>query len=142
MGPCVISVWTHPDVGIGTFFVLVYPRKGGTIPKDLNIQIGVQPVTGRLPEKLYSGQVAQTRDPLQYNYEIPFDAQEMWRVHIVVDGAKSRGETTATVEVTPTGFGRWDLLLYAAPFLAVGFLVVRGLLRKRRPEKSEPVGAG
>ena len=28
VGPCVISLWTHPDVGTGTFFVFVDPLPG------------------------------------------------------------------------------------------------------------------
>ena len=28
VGPCIISLWTHPDVGTGTFFVLVDPLPG------------------------------------------------------------------------------------------------------------------
>ena len=31
-------------------------------------------------------------------------------------------ETIATVEATPPGYGRWDLLLYLVPFLAVGIV--------------------
>ena len=23
VGPCIVSLWTHPDVGVGTFFVMV-----------------------------------------------------------------------------------------------------------------------
>ena len=54
MGPCVISLWTHPDVGTGTFFVLVDPVPGGKVPDDLKVQIGIQPESGRLPEVLYT----------------------------------------------------------------------------------------
>src|SRR5271165_7000145 len=50
VGPCVVSLWTHPDVGTGTFFVLVDPLPGSRIPDDLKISIGVQPESGRLPE--------------------------------------------------------------------------------------------
>ena len=32
VGPCVISLWTHPDVGTGAFFVFVDPGPGGAIP--------------------------------------------------------------------------------------------------------------
>ncbi len=40
VGPYIISLWTHPDLGIGTFFVMVDLVPGGTVPKDLKIQIG------------------------------------------------------------------------------------------------------
>ena len=54
VGPYIISLWTHPDLGTGTFFVMVDPVPGGTVPKDLKIQIGVQPASGRLAEVVYS----------------------------------------------------------------------------------------
>jgi hypothetical protein len=41
------------------------------------------------------------------------------------------GEVAAEVEATPPGYGRWDLLLYALPFVAVGFLWLRATLRGR-----------
>ena len=140
VGPCVISVWTHPDVGIGTFFIMVNAPPGGAIPKDLKIDIGVQPVTGRLPEKRYGGRIQQLRGQLQYNYEVPFDAQEVWRVHVLLESSQGRGETGATVEVTPPGLGSWDLLWYASPFAAVGFLWFRALMRKRRRPAPVPPG--
>jgi hypothetical protein len=34
IGPCVISLWTHPDSGVGTFFVFVEPAPGKSIPAD------------------------------------------------------------------------------------------------------------
>jgi hypothetical protein len=132
MGPCIISVWTHPDVGIGTFWVMVNPPKGGVIPKDLKIDVGVQPVTGRLREKRYGGRIQQLRGQLEYYYEVPFDAQERWRVHVLLESSQGRGEAVATVEVTPPGLGRWDLLWYASPFAAVGFLWIRALIRRRK----------
>ena len=116
VGPCRISLWTHPDVGIGTFWVMVDPPPGGTLPKDLKLEIGVQPVSGRLPEKRYAARLDKTSAQVQYYVEVPFDAQELWRVHVLLDSSAGHGESTATVEVTPPGLGRWDLLWYAAPF--------------------------
>jgi hypothetical protein len=132
VGPCVISLWTHPDVGIGTFWVMVDPPRGGAVPKDLKFEIGVQPVSGRLPEKRYAARPDNQRGQVQYYVEAPFDAQELWRVHLLVDSSAGHGETTATVEVTPPGLGRWDLLWYASPFAAVAFLWFRALVRKRK----------
>ena len=59
VGPCIISLWTHPDVGTGTFFVFVQPLPGATVPKDLKVQIGVQPESGRLPEVVYTSRPGQ-----------------------------------------------------------------------------------
>ena len=52
VGPCIVSLWTHPDVGVGTFFVMVDGAPGIGIPGDLKIDLGIQPVSGRLAEKI------------------------------------------------------------------------------------------
>src|SRR5208282_4154698 len=66
VGPCIVSLWIHPDVGNSPIFVLVDPAPGGAIPKDLKIEIGVQPVSGRLPEVLYSANIVDQRGQLEY----------------------------------------------------------------------------
>lgn len=142
VGPCILSLWTHPDVGTGTFWVMVNPPPGGTVPKDLKVQVGVAPVSGRLKEKRYTAQLDPMRGQVQYTAAVPFDAQELWRIHVLLDSSAGHGESSATVEVTPPGLGRWDLLLYSSPFAAVAFLWIRALTRKRkkRPEMSLPAG--
>ena len=132
VGPCIVSLWTHPDVGTGAFYVFVEPAPGGTVPDDLKIQIAVQPATGRLPEASYSAERVKSRDQMQYNAMADFDRQELWRVRLIVQSAQGSGEATTQVEVTPPGFGRWDLLLYLLPFLLVAFLWFRGIARVRR----------
>jgi len=41
------------------------------------------------------------------------------------------GETDTDVPVTPTLLGRWDLLLFALPFLGVGLLWFKAVTTKR-----------
>jgi hypothetical protein len=137
VGPCIVSLWTHPDVGTGAFYVFVEPAPGGTVPGDLKIKIGVQPVTGRLPEKFYEAERVKSRGQAQYNAQADFDRQELWRVRLVIQSSQGAGEATAQVEVTPPGFGRWDLLLYLLPFLLVAFLWFRGITRARRRGKKQ-----
>jgi hypothetical protein len=64
-----------------------------------------------------------------------FDRQELWRVHLIVQSAEGAEETTTQVEVNPPGYGRWDLLLYALPFLAGAFLWFRSITRSRRKKQ-------
>lgn len=132
MGPCLVSLWTHPDVGTGTFFVVVNPAPGAKVPKDIQFEIGVLPVSGRLPEKRYRTTPQEEAGQIHYYASIPFDRQEMWRVHLYLHSAEWSGETTGDVEVTPTGFGSWDLLFYALPFLGVGFLWVSAMRRRKQ----------
>jgi hypothetical protein len=131
-GPCIVALWTHPDVGTGAFYVFVEPAPGGTVPDDLKIKIGVQPVTGRLRERFYEATRVQSRGQVQFNAVADFDRQELWSVRLVIESAQGSGEATAQVEVTPPGFGRWDLLFYLLPFLLVAFLWFRGISRTRR----------
>jgi hypothetical protein len=131
VGPCIIALWTHPDVGTGTFFVILDPPKGGSIPQDLRIEIGIQPVSGRLKEVRYTAQRENLRGQVQYSTQVYFDADEIWRVHLLLHSAGGDGEAFATVEATPPGLGRWDLLFFASPFLIAGFLWYRMATRKR-----------
>jgi len=137
VGPCIVALWTHPDVGTGTFFVILDPPPGGKVPGDLKVEIGVQPVSGRLPEVRYTAQLDDVRGQVQYKASVYFDADEMWRVRLLLHSSAGDGEATATVEATPPGLGRWDLLWFAAPFIGVGFLWFQ--VARRRRWRGKPV---
>jgi hypothetical protein len=131
IGPCVISLWTHPDIGVGTFFVFVEPAPGKSIPADLKFNLGIQPESKRLPEVIYSMNREDDHGQLQYKASVDFDRDDFFRVRLVWQDAQEKAETFSRVEATPVGFGRWDLLLYLLPFLAVGLLWFRGITRRR-----------
>jgi hypothetical protein len=125
----VVSVWTDPDVGTALFFVIV---NGPELPPDLHVQIGVQPVSGRLSENFYPAQLENLQGRVQYQAQVQIDRQELWRVRVQLQSAQSNAETIATVEATPPGYGRWDLLIYLSPFLAVGLLWAIAMIRKAK----------
>jgi hypothetical protein len=135
VGPYTIALWTHPDLGTGTFFVLVDPPPGGTVPKDLKIQIAVQPETGRLPEAVYWAWVEDLKGQAEYKAEAQFDQQEVWKVRLVMSSSIGGGEAISQVVPTPAGYGKWDLLLFALPFLGVGFLWFAVAAKRRRLRK-------
>jgi hypothetical protein len=128
--PYVVSVWTDPDVGEALFFVIVSAQQGAALPADLRVQVGVQPVNGRLPEAVYSGERESVQGQVQYRAQVHFDREELWRVRVRLESAEGSTETTATVEATPPGYGRWDLLVYLLPFLGVGILWAVAMVRK------------
>jgi hypothetical protein len=136
IGPCLVSVWADPDVGVGTFFIILDPPGAGTIPEDVAVEIGVRPVSGRLAETHHKAERENLRSGTQFKAEIPFDAQERWSARILLKSSHGGGEATVEVEVTPPGYGRWDLLLYLSPFLAVGFLWLKAFLRGRSRKKA------
>ena len=131
IGPCLISLWTHPDIGVGTFFVFVEPAPGKSIPADLKFSLGIQPESKRLPEVIYVMNREDDHGQVQYKASVDFDRDDFFRVRLVWQDSQARAETFSRVEATPVGFGRWDLLLYLLPFLAVGFLWFRGITRRR-----------
>ena len=126
LGPYVVSVWADPDVGTGTFFIVPGLPQGGALPDEVKVQVCVRPASNRLHEACYAAE----RDREQYSIGVPFDRQEIWRVRIVLESSLGNGEATVDVEVTPSGLGRWDLLLYLFPFIAVGFLWLRAVLKR------------
>lgn len=130
--PYVVSVWTDPDVGTALFFVIVNPQKPTGLPSDLQVSVGVQPVSGRLPEAFYPGERENLQGQVQYRVLVNFDAQEFWRVRVRLQSAQGNAETLSTVEATPPGYGRWDLLLYLLPFLAMGTLWAVAIIRRRQ----------
>lgn len=132
-----VSVWTDPDVGTGLFFVIVKVQDGAEFPADLRVQVGVQPASGRLTETFYAAERESLQQQVQYRAEVQFDAEELWRVRVRLETAQGNAETLATVEVTPPGYGRWDLLLYLFPFVAVAVLWAIALIRKARRRPAE-----
>lgn len=142
IGPCVISLWTHPDLGTGTFWIMVDPPPGGAVPGDLKFQIGVQPVSKRLPEVVYKSWPEKARGHVQFKSEVEFDQDEMWQVRLILESSGGNGEATAQVEATPPGFGRWDLMFYSLPFLGVGFLWFRAIARRLGYRKRAEIKSG
>lgn len=128
--PYVVSVWTDPDVGDALFFVIL--NAPAQLPPDLRVQIGVQPVSGRLPEAFYPAERENLQGQVQYRAQVHFDAEELWQVRVRLDSAQGSAQTVATVEATPPGYGRWDLLVYLMPFLAIGVLWAIAMVRRLR----------
>jgi hypothetical protein len=131
----VLSLWSDPDVGDALFFVIV--NTPDQLPPDLQVQIGVQPTSGRLPEAFYPGERESVSGQVQYRALVHFDAEELWRVRVRLQSSQGSAETSTTVEATPPGYGRWDLLLYLVPFLAVGVLWAIAMIRKIKRRTGE-----
>lgn len=131
MGQCLVSLWTHPDIGVGTFFVFVQAAPGASVPTDLKFNLGIQPESKRLKEVVYAMEREDDHGQIQYKASVDFDRDDFFRVRLTSQDAQATNEIFSRVEATPVGFGRWDLLLYLLPFLAVGFLWFRGISRRR-----------
>ena len=135
VGPYVVSVWTDPDIGIGVFYVILEPRSGEPFTGATRVQVAVQPDSGRLPETVVTAE-RQPQPPGERHFaRVPFEHGGLWRVRILIEGSKGGGELKSEVEATPDGeIGPIGLLVYAVPFVAVGFLWLKAALRRRRLE--------
>jgi hypothetical protein len=133
MGAYLVSVWTDPDIGIGTFFVIVDgPGENGVRSPDV-VQVAVRPASGRLAEVVHTAEPQVVRRGAQYLAEVPFDRGESWHVRVQVIGADGSGEVGAEVVPTPDGsIGPIGLVVYAVPFVLVAALWVRVSLVRRR----------
>ena len=131
VGPFTVAVWSNPDVGTGSFFVIIDPPRGGAVPADMKVQVAVQPVSKRLPEKTYDAWREKLRNRIEFKAIVPFDKEETWHVRVMLASSAGGGEASTDVSVTPGLLGRWDLLLYALPFLGVGLLWFKAIATKR-----------
>jgi len=130
-GPYVVDVWGDPDIGTATFFVLLETPP----PEGTAVRVGVRPVSGRLPEVTYPAEPQAVRQGARYFTEVPLDRGEMWRLRVLLDGPAGHGELAGEVLATPAGsLGPVDLLIYSFPFLAIGFLWLKAVLRRRAPK--------
>lgn len=133
MGPFVVSVWADPDIGTGTFFVVLEPPDGQELPDDVAVEVGVEPTSGRLAEEAYPATPQDVRYGARYLAEVAFDRGEMWQVRVTVESAAGGGTVTTEVEATPDGgIGPIGMVVYLVPFLAVGLLWLKAILRKRK----------
>jgi hypothetical protein len=133
-GPYVASVWTDPDVGKGTFFVVLEPVEGQSLPVKTRVRIGLQPVSKRLAEAVYEAKPQKVQNGARYFAEAPLDKAEMWRVRVLLESPEGGGEMTAQVEATPDGtLGPWASLIYLLPFVGIGLLWLKAAMRRRAP---------
>ena len=133
IGPFNVEVWSNPDVGTGSFYVIVDPPKGSslTVPADMKVQVTVQPVSKRLPEATYGAWREKLLDHAEFKTLVPFDKEETWHIRIRFASSMASGETDTDVPVTPALLGRWDLLLYMLPFAGIGVLWFKAASVKR-----------
>jgi hypothetical protein len=131
VGPYVASVLADPDVGEGTFYVLVTLPEDEPTPPDTVVSVWVAPEDGHQPEARHTAERQQTRYGERFVARVPFDAEGPWRLRLVIEGSAGGGETSFPVRVTPSGIGWLATGACLLPFLVLGALWLRGTLRQR-----------
>ncbi len=147
VGPFNVEVWSNPDVGTGSFYVVIDPPKGSglAVPADMKVQVAVQPVSKRLPAAVYNAWREKLLDHVEFKTLVPFDKEETWHVHITFSSSTANGAADTDVSVTPTLLGRWDLLIFLLPFAGIGVLWFKAATvkraRRRRRQTAQPGAA-
>ena len=137
-GPYLISVWTDPDTtddgaAGGQFWVRLHrTATRAAVPAGTRATVAVRPLERKGPERTASA--APVRGDITNQFAaVLMDHEGRFAVHVTVDGPLGRAAVDATVDATydlrpaPT-----LLVLYLVPFLLVGLLWGRLLLRRRR----------
>ncbi len=130
LGPYLVSALADPDVGGGTFFILV-TLDGAPPPEATAVTVWAEPEDGHQAAAAYPAQRQQTRYGERFVAEVPFDAEGPWLVRLEVEGPAGLAETAFSVRVTPAGTGWLATLACLVPFLLLAALWLRGILRQR-----------
>jgi len=140
-GPYRLSVWTDPDAtddgsAGGQFWVTIEPARAGVPPPDTRAYVAIRSGGEAAPW------VEQAAAPVDGDASRQFAALVMdhegpYGVRVVITGAWGRAEVMTAVDAT------YDLrpapallVVYLLPFVLVGFLWTKRLLRRRRGRKA------
>ncbi|MEO8256420.1 MAG: hypothetical protein ABI868_03655 [Acidobacteriota bacterium] len=137
-GPYEISIWADPDAtddgsAAGQFWVMLGPAAGGgPLPGDTHADLSIQALDRAAPRLTGRAQPVNHEIARQFA-AIALDHEGRFAVSVSVDGALGPAAVDATVDAT------YDLrpapilmAVYLMPFVLIGFLWVKLLVRRRR----------
>jgi len=136
-GPYVVSIWTDPDTTDdgtpgGQFWVRVGAGAGtGRLPPETRATVSIRPLD-REGIELRASATAVRSDVTNQFAALVMDHEGRYAVHVDVDGPLGSAAVDATVAATyGTRPAPFLLVLYIVPFLLVGLLWGRLLVRRR-----------
>jgi hypothetical protein len=136
-GPYEVSVWTDPDstddgTAGGQFWVTVRPSGGAALPAATRVTVALE-ASDRQGPTLTASAEPIAANPSQRFAALVMDHEGRFRVRVTVDGplgpAQVEAEVDATSDLRPSGT---VIAVSLIPFLLVGFLWVKVLLRRRQ----------
>lgn len=137
-GPYSISVWTDPDTTDdgtpgGQFWVTLEPAGGAkTVVAGARATVSIRPLNRSGPPRESRASPVAGNAARQF-VALVMDHEGRFAVRVTVDGPGGRGEVEAQVDATydlrpPAGL----VVLYVLPFVGIGALWVKVLMRRRR----------
>ena len=141
-GAYVISVWTDPDTTDdgtpgGQFWVRLAPAAAGSqIPKETRATVAIR-AAGQTARELVATASPVRGDVTNQFAALVMDHEGRYAVLVSVEGplgnATLRAEVDATYDLRPA---RYMLIVYLLPFVVVGLLWGRLLLRRRTARRA------
>jgi hypothetical protein len=137
VGPYEVSVWTDPDAtddgsAAGQFWVVLKPAtKGASLPRDTQASVSIVPLDR--PGEMRAGRAAPIGgDGARQFIALPISREGRYRVTVALAGplgvAAVDADVDATYDLRPPPF---LLGVYVVPFVLVGFLWIKLLLRRK-----------
>lgn len=133
-----VSVWSDPDstddgsAGGKFWITLRAAGHGATLPADTRVTVAVVPSDRKRAAQTARAE-ASLRDPSTYYAAVLLDHEGPFAVRVTIDGPLGAVVVDASVDATyDLRPPRWLIAIYLIPFLAVGFLWIKLLLRRRR----------
>jgi hypothetical protein len=136
-GPYLISIWTDPDTtedgsAGGQFWVRVYAAgESGTVPDATRAAVAIRPLSR--PGSTLTATASPVRGDVTNQFAaLVMDHEGPFAVHVTVEGPLGSASADAQVDATyDTRPAPILLVLYLMPFLLIGGLWGKVLLRRR-----------
>lgn len=138
IGPYNLSIWTDPDstddgTAEGKFWVVLAPSDGAReISQGTRVRVAVRPLDRPGAEQAADAAPVDGKVSRQFA-ALLMDHEGRFGVRVTVEGPAGRADIDSIVEAT------YDLrpapllvFVYALPFVAIGLLWMKVLLRRRR----------
>jgi hypothetical protein len=136
-GPYDISVWTDPDAtsdgsAAGQFWVMLRPATGsGSLPAGTHATVSITALDRLAPVAARQAQPVDNEISRQFA-ALVMDHEGRFGVRVTVDGPLGRAAVDASVDATyDLRPSRAMMVVYLTPFVVVGFLWVKLLVRRR-----------
>jgi hypothetical protein len=141
VGAYVVAVWADPDVtndgsAAGQFWVVMRPNSPLALPTDTRAEVTIRPT-----DRVGVGKTQQTEavkgDMTRQYTALLMDHEGPFAVHVSIQGALGDVALDANVDATYDARPAPALIMvFVAPFLLVGFLWGKLLLRRRGRTRS------
>ena len=136
-GSYTVSIWTDPDAtddgsAAGQFWVMVEPaERAASLPADTRASVAITPIDRTGPTRTGRAEPVN-HEPSRQFVALVMDHEGPFSVRVEIDGPLGTADVSANVDATYDLRPRPVLLVvYVMPFLLVGFLWLKLLVRRR-----------